>query len=258
MIARYFGSVIPRYGDVIPQVGGRQRSPDPGRRADGLRESVFLEAFGPDYIGRAFAQARVFAPRAQLFINEYGLEYDLPEERARRYLMLKLLERLKNRGAPLDGLGMPGHLDLRKGRVSQLSIASFMREVEGMGLAMAVTELDVKESDYVASAQERDQLVADEVRRYLEVVLSYRNVEGVVTWGLSDRHSWLEVTESTITPGLQAPGPMPAGLALTADSRWILRCEPSRCTLRFETRFGTSNRGLRNAGKRSRRRRPAA
>ncbi len=211
LIARYFGSVIPRYGDVIPQWEVVNEALDPGRRTDGLRESVFLEAFGPDYIDRAFAQARVFAPRAQLFINEYGLEYDLPEERARRYLMLKLLERLKNQGAPLDGLGMQGHLDLRKGRVSQRSIASFMREVQGMGLAMVVTELDVKESDYVASAQERDQLVADEVRRYLEVVLSYRNVEGVVTWGLSDRHSWLEVTESDYArfPGAWTDGTGP-------------------------------------------------
>ena len=63
-----------------------------------------------------------------------------------------------------------------------------------MGLSIFVTELDVKESDYVASAEERDRLVADETRRYLDVVLSERAVVGVTTWGLSDRHSWLEVT----------------------------------------------------------------
>jgi endo-1,4-beta-xylanase len=196
LIARYFGSVIPRYGDVIAQWEVVNEPLDPGHRTDGLRESVFLEVFGPDYIGRALAQARVFAPRAQLFINEYGLEYDLPEERERRYFLLKLLERLRSQGAPIDGLGMQGHLDLRKGRVSQAALAGFLREVAAMGLAVVVSELDVKESDYVASAQERDQLVGDEVRRYLEIVLSFRNVEGVVTWGLSDRHSWLEVTQS--------------------------------------------------------------
>ena len=63
-----------------------------------------------------------------------------------------------------------------------------------MKLAIIVTELDVKESNYIASAQERDRLVADEVRRYLDVLLSMPYVLGVTTWGLSDRHSWLEVT----------------------------------------------------------------
>ena len=63
-----------------------------------------------------------------------------------------------------------------------------------MGLSVIITELDVKESDYVASAAQRDQMVADETRRYLDVVLNERAVLGVTTWGLSDRHSWLEVT----------------------------------------------------------------
>ena len=37
----------------------------------------------------------------------------------------------------------------------------------------------------------RDQKVADETRRYLETMLAFPQVRGVVTWGLSDRHSWL-------------------------------------------------------------------
>jgi endo-1,4-beta-xylanase len=211
LISRYFGSVIPRYGDVIGQWEVVNEPLDPGHRTDGLRENVFLGVFGPDYIGRSLQQARIFAPRAHLMINEYGFEYDLPEERDRRYFMLKLLERLRNQGAPLDALGMQGHLDLSKGHVSQSSVSAFMHEVTAMGLAIVVTELDVKESDYVASAPTRDQMVGDEVRRYLEVVLSHRNVEGVVTWGLSDRHSWLGVTESDYArfPGAWTDGSSP-------------------------------------------------
>jgi endo-1,4-beta-xylanase len=195
LIARYFGSVIPRYGDVIGMWEVVNEPIDPGRRADGLRESVFLEAFGPDYVARALTQARIFAPRAQLILNEYGLEYGLPDEVERRYFLLKLLERLRKAGAPLDGLGVQAHLDLRKGHISQAAVARFLREVADLGLLIVVTELDVKEADYTASAQERDRLVADEVRRYLDVALSERSVVGVTTWGLSDLHSWLEVTK---------------------------------------------------------------
>src|SRR5579863_2519773 len=183
LISRYFGSVIPRYGDVIEQWEVVNEPIDVGQRSDGLRESIFLDVFGPDYIGRALTQARIFAPRGQLFINEYGLEYDIPEERQRRYFLLKLLERLRKENVPLDGLGLQGHLDLRKGHVSQTEIAAFLREVAAMGLSMIVTELDVKESDYVATAEQRDRMVADEVRRYLDVVLAQRVVLGVTTWG---------------------------------------------------------------------------
>lgn len=194
VIARYFGSVIPRYGDVISQWEVVNEPIDPGHRADGLRDDIFLAVFGPHYINRALAQARTFAPHAQLIVNDYGLEYDIPEERERRYLLLKLLERLRRENAPLDALGMQGHLDLRKGHVSAPSIAAFMRSVAGLGLSIVVTELDVKEADYVASVEERDQRAADEVRRYLDVVLGERGVLGVTTWGLSDRHSWLQLT----------------------------------------------------------------
>lgn len=224
LIARYFGSVIPRYGDAIQEWEVVNEPIDTGHRMDGLRENVFLEVFGPDYIRRALTQARTFAPRAQLFINDYGLEYDIPEERDRRYLLLKLLERLKRAEAPLDGLGLQAHLDLRKGFIDQPAIASFLQEVAAMGLSMIVTELDVKEADYVAPMETRDHAVADEVRRYLDVVLSQRAVKGVTTWGLTDRYSWLEVTRDDYErfPGAWTDGSGPGlnrGLPLDSSLR---------------------------------------
>jgi endo-1,4-beta-xylanase len=224
LIARYFGSVIPRYGDVIAQWEVVNEPIDTGHRMDGLRESIFLAAFGPQYINRALEQARLFAPRAELLVNEFGLEYDIPEERDRRYLLLKLLERLRRENAPLNALGVQAHLDLRKGHISEAAIASFLQEVNDMGLSIYVTELDVKEADYVASSQERDLQVADETRRYLEVVLSQRNVLGVTTWGLSDRHSWLEVTLEDYArfPGAWTDGSGPGlnrGLPLDSSMR---------------------------------------
>lgn len=211
LIARYFGSLIPRYGDVIDQWEVVNEPLDPGHRSDGLRDNVFLQVFGPEYIYQALQTARAFAPRAQLMINEFGLEYDLPDERARRYLLLKLLERLRHMGAPLDALGVQAHLDLRKGQISEKAVSTFLRDVAGMGLAIVVTELDVKESDYIANVQERDRLVGDEVRRYLDVALACNAVTGVTTWGLSDLYTWLEVTPEDLArfPGAWGDGEGP-------------------------------------------------
>lgn len=194
LISRFFGSVMPRYGDVIRQWDVVNEPIDTGHRMDGLRQNVFLEAFGPDYIARALHEARRFAPAARLMINDYSLEYDSQVERDRRYLLLRLIERLRKSGAPLDGLGLQGHLDLRKGTIAAASIAAFLKEVAGMGLEIVVTELDVKESDYAAPVDVRDRMVADEVRRYLDVVLAEKGVSGVLTWGLGDRQSWLEIS----------------------------------------------------------------
>jgi endo-1,4-beta-xylanase len=193
LISRYFGSIMPRYGDAIRQWDVVNEPIETGHRMDGLRENVFLEAFGPDYIRRALIEARTFAPNARLMLNEFSLEYDSEVERDRRYLFLKLVEGLKRSGTPLDGIGLQGHLDLRKGTISAPAIAEFLKELAGMDLDIVVTELDVKERDYTAPADVRDQLVADGVRRYLDVVLAQRAVSGVLTWGLSDRQSWLEV-----------------------------------------------------------------
>jgi endo-1,4-beta-xylanase len=113
---------------------------------------------------------------------------------------------------------------LGNGFVSQPAIAAFLREVVGMKLAIVVTELDVKESDYIASMQDRDRLVADEVRRYLDVVLSFPGVLGVTTWGLSDRHSWLQVTPADYArfPGAWTRGDGPGlnrGLPFDSEMR---------------------------------------
>jgi endo-1,4-beta-xylanase len=42
---------------------------------------------------------------------------------------------------------------------------------------------------------DRDWRVAGEVKTYLDVALAEPAVKGVITWGLSDRRSWLYVTD---------------------------------------------------------------
>ena len=207
----YFASVIPRYAEVIARWHVVNEPMDVGQRSDGLRNNVFLEVFGPDYIRRALEEARAFAPHAQLFINEYSLEYDFPSEAERRRLFLKLVEGLKKAGAPLDGVGLQSHLDLAKGSISAPAVTAFVSELRQLGLAVAVTELDVKEVSYTAPPQVRDTLVGDAVRRYLDVVLADPSVVGVTTWGLTDRHSWLDITPADYArfPGAWANGDGP-------------------------------------------------
>ncbi|MBV8724573.1 MAG: endo-1,4-beta-xylanase [Candidatus Eremiobacteraeota bacterium] len=234
LVTHYVGFVMDRYRELIHQWTVVNEAIDPGQRSDGLRNSIYLQAFGPSYINRAFSLARSLAPNDMLLISEYGLEYDNPEQRARRYYFLKLIERLKAAGVPLDCIGLQGHLDLRLGQISAPAIAAFLRELNDMKLPVIVTELDVKESNYAASAQERDRMVADETRRYLDAVLSHSRCLGVTTWGLSDRHSWIiQVTPQDYArfPGAWKNGESP-GVNRGLPLDWEMKPKPMYFALR--------------------------
>ncbi|MFO1162610.1 MAG: endo-1,4-beta-xylanase [Reyranellaceae bacterium] len=211
LMKRYFEAALLRYGHAIAQWDVVNEPIETGYRMDGLRSSPFLQAFGADYIARALWEARRLASQANLMINEFGLEYDSRLEQDRRYHFLKLLERLKGAGVPLDGVGLQAHLDLSKGALSTDALRRLLKEIADLGLFIVVSELDVKEFDYILPVEQRDARVADEVRRYLEVVMAEPAVRGLSTWGLSDRHSWLQVTPEDLAryPGAWKDGSNP-------------------------------------------------
>ncbi|MNJ57906.1 Endo-1,4-beta-xylanase A precursor [compost metagenome] len=98
-----------------------------------------------------------------------------------------------------------------------------------MGLELVITELDVRERDLVQPAAVRDELVAAHVGQYLDAALEHPAVKGVITWGISDRHSWLQLTAEDIGrfPGAWSDGSSPGlnrGLPYDSD----LRSKPMR------------------------------
>jgi endo-1,4-beta-xylanase len=189
---------------------------DDNGRADGLRENIFLRAFGPDYVRRAFEEARSHAPAARLAINDYGFDYDNRTETARRALFLKLLERLKASNAPVDGVGIQAHLDLSKGPINQRIVADFLQAIADMQFEIVITEMDVLEKDRSLPLAVRDARVAAEAGAYLDAALAQKAVKGVITWGLSDRFSWLQTAAETANAD-RAPMALNRGLPYDAN-----------------------------------------
>ena len=60
-----------------------------------------------------------------------------------------------------------------------------------LGFKIVVSELDVSEKGPETEVADRDRAVANEISRYLNVVLQEKSVIAVVTWGLSSRYTWL-------------------------------------------------------------------
>jgi endo-1,4-beta-xylanase len=77
-------------------------------------------------------------------------------------------------------------------------LGRFLKEIADLGLFIVISELDVKENDYILPVEQRDARVADETKRYLDIALAQPAVRGLTTWGLSDRHSWLDVTKEDL------------------------------------------------------------
>lgn len=152
----------------------------------GLRPSLWLDAFGPGYIDTAFHAARAASPRTQLVYNDFGCEWASGD--AVRAAHLKFLDRLIARRVPIDALGLQGHLWAFRDRVDQRKLRDFLTEVRARGLAILVTELDVEDSGGPSDIAARDRAVADEARRFLDVVLDNPATQAVLSWNLSDRY----------------------------------------------------------------------
>ena len=158
-------------------------------RADGLRETIWLRLLGPDYIDRAFNAAAKADPAAMLVYNENGLEYTWSAPK--RQAVLALLRGMRARGVPVHALGIQAHIQTRH-TLDLDGLRSFMADVEALGLKVLVTEMDVADETLPADATARDQAVADLYKRFMTVALGTRGTVAVLTWGISDRYSWLQ------------------------------------------------------------------
>ena len=161
-------------------------------RADGLRQSAFLRDLGPDYLAVAFAAAAEADPGARLILNDYGLEWGWDQGRKRRRATLRLLETLLAKGVPVHGFGIQGHLEPGvEGAMDMSALGRFCDEVADLGLSLQITELDARDGSVSGTIERRDRVVADAYTRFLDVVLARQATECVLTWGITDRYSWL-------------------------------------------------------------------
>ena len=188
-----------------------------------LRAAIFVEQIGPEYLDLAYGAARAADPKARLVFNEYDVEYDTPEQDQKRLAVLKVLEGMKARGTPVDVLGVQGHLTIGRHKMSDRKFRQFLRDVAQMGLEIQITELDVSDELAPAGIPERDRLIADEYRHFLDVALDEPAVRMVMTWGLSDRHSWIvrhETNEMYWRQDGVDSRPLPFDAALQPKPAW--------------------------------------
>lgn len=157
---------------------------------NGMRKSPWLDLAGADYVDLAFRTAREADPAALLTYNDYGIETDLPDDTAKRDAVLALVRGMKKRGVPIDAVGVQSHLKTQNPAPGK-GLRDFVRELRHMGLRVFVTELDVNEKMLEGSDSEGDAAIARIYRDYVTMMVAEPNVDAVLTWGITDRYTWL-------------------------------------------------------------------
>jgi endo-1,4-beta-xylanase len=170
---------------------------DPGEgRPDGLRNTAFLKVLGPQYMDFAFRAARQANVAPLLVYNDYNMEMTKPLHEMRRRALLRLLESFRRDGTPIDAVGLQSHLRLDGATFDESIYRTFLGEIAAMGFKIMITELDVLDLDTPSDIAARDKAVGELYRRFLAVALDQTAVIAVVSWGLSDRYTWLTAQRS--------------------------------------------------------------
>lgn len=175
LVSRYRGQVTA--WDVVNEALNRDGS---------LRDTIWLRNIGPEYIDLAFQWAHETDPQAKLFYSDYGND----EVGRKADAMYTMVSNLVQRGIPIDGVGLQTHKGLAVAPRLDLLSANIAR-LGKLGLEVQFTELDVKIQDGKGSRQER---LAAQARQYGDVLrtcLAYKNCTAFITWGFTDRYTWL-------------------------------------------------------------------
>ena len=189
----YFESVMNRYRDRIDE-WIVVNEPIWWGPEGGLKNNVWKDRIGEDYIELAFRKAREVAPNAVLILNEVGVDYvgqqtyGTAEED-----FYDLVKGLVDKGVPIDAVGFQFHLTIpeysweTKPTVDRI-VANFERYGD-LGLDVLVTELDVKIEEPITQVKLERQ--AEVYAIVMEAVLKSDSSRSISVWGQSDKYSWI-------------------------------------------------------------------
>jgi len=142
---------------------------------------------GTDYIDLAFQMAHEADPDALLFYNDYNADDMGPKSNG----VYALVKGMKERGIPIDGVGMQFHVELN--HLPKLDeVSQNMKRLGELGLQVHITELDIRIKG--SPTPELLEQQAQNYRDILNVCLNEPNCTAFIMWGMTDKYSWIPQT----------------------------------------------------------------
>ncbi|HEX2909120.1 MAG TPA: endo-1,4-beta-xylanase [Phototrophicaceae bacterium] len=166
----------------------------------GLRETPWQRWIGDDYLDLAFQFAHEADPDALLFYNDYGAE----GIGAKSDAVYELVKGLVERDVPINGVGLQMHITVKDtvselgGRVAPEKLRQNIERLGELGLQVQITEMDV--AFLGQFTEEIRQQQAGDFRRVMETCLNTEACTAFITWGVSDKLSWLRDPQYSDNP----------------------------------------------------------
>ena len=182
-----------------------------------LRNSLWLEIIGPDFIAKAFQYAHEADPDAILRYNDYGLE-----NAAKRKKLMTLIKALQEQKVPVHAIGSQAHLNVS---ITFEAMDQALTELAALGLPIHITELDVNTAtggqrgfgaDVSANTSatqggvvsDADKKLAEAYAGIFRAFLKHRDSLKMVTfWGANDANSWRAQGKPLLFDGESKPKP---------------------------------------------------
>ena len=219
VVGRYKGKV--KVWDVVNEALAD------GQGTNVLRNSLWLEIIGPDFIAKAFEYAHEADPDAILRYNDYGLE-----NAAKRKKLIILIKSLQSQKVPVHAIGSQAHVNVS---MSFETMDQALREIAALGLPIHITELDVNSAaggqrglgadiaNNAAATQgglvsDADKKLADAYAGIFRAFVKHRDSVKMITfWGANDAVSWRANGKPLLFDGNDQP--KPAFDAVIADAK---------------------------------------
>jgi len=188
---------------------------DPSQ-SDCLAHGPFYQVLGKSYIDVALQAARQYAPPGtKLFINEYSTA-----DPDRLACLVKVVQDLRSRGIPLDGIGHETHNNINYPSTDAMVQAIDTVAEHFHGIDQQITELDVsvynagdKTSNYGNNVP--PSILAEQGWLYAQYFEALRRLRGKISsvtfWGFADDDTWLDSF-----PVVRTDYPLPFDMGLQA------------------------------------------
>ena len=184
---------------------------------DTLRNSLWRQIIGPDFIARAFEYAHEADPKAILRYNDYGLENP-----AKRQKLITLIKQLQAEKVPVMAIGTQTHVSASSPSFAEED--QELTDLDTLGLPVHITELDVNGAqagqrntgadvaNNAATTQgglvdDADQRLAGQYANLFKAFLKHKSVKVVTLWGINDGISWRAAGKPLLFDGNDQPKP---------------------------------------------------